>query len=67
MSTPVDNSLTNLKASTGQIMAIISAAWQIPPGPSHSALGKQIATLVDFGLSSYAVPLSRVLSLISEY
>ncbi|KAG2029480.1 hypothetical protein BDR03DRAFT_1018332 [Suillus americanus] len=46
MSTPVDNSLTNLKASTGQIMAIISAAWQIPPGPSHSALGKQVATLV---------------------
>ncbi|KAG2029578.1 hypothetical protein BDR03DRAFT_1018201 [Suillus americanus] len=46
MSTPVDNSLTNLKASTGQIMAIISAARQIPPGPSHSALGKQVATLV---------------------
>ncbi|KAG2028861.1 hypothetical protein BDR03DRAFT_1019252 [Suillus americanus] len=46
MSTPVDNSLTNLKASTGQIMAIISAARQIPPGPSHLALGKQVATLV---------------------
>ncbi|KAG2044169.1 hypothetical protein BDR03DRAFT_977133 [Suillus americanus] len=46
MSTPVDNSLTNLKASTGQIMAIISGTWQIPPGPSHSALGKQVATLV---------------------
>ncbi|KAG2037166.1 hypothetical protein BDR03DRAFT_1051857 [Suillus americanus] len=46
MSTPVDNSLTNLKASTGQIMAIISAAQQVPPGPSHSALGKQVATLV---------------------
>ncbi|KAG2045354.1 hypothetical protein BDR03DRAFT_1004505 [Suillus americanus] len=46
MSTPVDNSLTNLKASTGQIMAIISATQQIPPGPSHSALGKQVATLV---------------------
>ncbi|KAG2030063.1 hypothetical protein BDR03DRAFT_1017561 [Suillus americanus] len=46
MSTPVDNSLTNLKASTGQIMAIISAAWQIPSGPSHSALGKQVATHV---------------------
>ncbi|KAG2041208.1 hypothetical protein BDR03DRAFT_1007534 [Suillus americanus] len=46
MSTPVDNSLTNLKASTGQIMAIISAAQQIPPGPSHLALGKQVATLV---------------------
>ncbi|KAG2030631.1 hypothetical protein BDR03DRAFT_1016929 [Suillus americanus] len=46
MSTPVDNSLTNLKASTGQIMAIISGAQQIPPGPSHSALGKQVATLV---------------------
>ncbi|KAG2030263.1 hypothetical protein BDR03DRAFT_1017315 [Suillus americanus] len=46
MSTPVDNSLTNLKASTGQIMAIISAAQQIPLGPSHSALGKQVATLV---------------------
>ncbi|KAG2029390.1 hypothetical protein BDR03DRAFT_1018461 [Suillus americanus] len=27
-------------------MAIISAARQIPPGPSHSALGKQVATLV---------------------
>ncbi|KAG2030062.1 hypothetical protein BDR03DRAFT_1017590 [Suillus americanus] len=47
MSTPGDNSLTNLKASTGQIMAIISAAWQIPPGPSHLALGKQVATLVE--------------------
>ncbi|KAG2030979.1 hypothetical protein BDR03DRAFT_1016598 [Suillus americanus] len=46
MSTPVDNSLTNLKASTGQIMAIISATRQIPLGPSHSALGKQVATLV---------------------
>ncbi|KAG2029982.1 hypothetical protein BDR03DRAFT_1017664 [Suillus americanus] len=46
MSTPLDNSLTNLKASTGQIMAIISTAQQIPPGPSHSALGKQVATLV---------------------
>ncbi|KAG2036556.1 hypothetical protein BDR03DRAFT_1011510 [Suillus americanus] len=46
MSTPVDNSLTNLKASTGQIMAIISTARQIPPGPSHLALGKQVATLV---------------------
>ncbi|KAG2030025.1 hypothetical protein BDR03DRAFT_1017617 [Suillus americanus] len=46
MSTPVDNSLTNLKASTGQIMAIISTARQISPGPSHSALGKQVATLV---------------------
>ncbi|KAG2030126.1 hypothetical protein BDR03DRAFT_1017485 [Suillus americanus] len=46
MSTPVDNSLTNLRASTGQIMAIISAARQIPPGPSHLALGKQVATLV---------------------
>ncbi|KAG2035434.1 hypothetical protein BDR03DRAFT_983719 [Suillus americanus] len=45
MSTPVDNSLTNLKASTGQIMAIISAARQIPLGPSHLALGKQVATL----------------------
>ncbi|KAG2130274.1 hypothetical protein DEU56DRAFT_956009 [Suillus clintonianus] len=46
MSTPVNNSLTDLKDSTGQIMAIISAARQIPPGPSHAALGKQVATLV---------------------
>ncbi|KAG2033531.1 hypothetical protein BDR03DRAFT_1014177 [Suillus americanus] len=46
MSTPVDNSLTALKASTGQIMSIISAAQQIPQGPSHMALGKQVATLV---------------------
>ncbi|KAG2035189.1 hypothetical protein BDR03DRAFT_1012709 [Suillus americanus] len=46
MSTPVDNSLTNLKASTGQIMAIISGTQKIPLSPSHSALGKQVATLV---------------------
>ncbi|KAG1726352.1 uncharacterized protein EDB91DRAFT_1254371 [Suillus paluster] len=46
MSTPVADSLTDLKNSTAQIMAIISTARQIPPGPSHSALGKQIGTLV---------------------
>ncbi|KAG1800139.1 uncharacterized protein BJ212DRAFT_1498254 [Suillus subaureus] len=38
MSTPVDNSLTGLKASTAQIMAIISGTWQIPPGNSHFSL-----------------------------
>ncbi|KAG2033662.1 hypothetical protein BDR03DRAFT_1014062 [Suillus americanus] len=62
MSTPVDNSLTNLKASTGQIMAIISAARQIPLGPSHLTLGKEVATLVadvvkEYGSGSGSGPL----------
>ncbi|KAG1822067.1 uncharacterized protein BJ212DRAFT_1297307 [Suillus subaureus] len=38
MSTPVDTSLTSLKASTAQIMAIISGTQQIPQGSSHFAL-----------------------------
>ncbi|KAG2039586.1 hypothetical protein BDR03DRAFT_980803 [Suillus americanus] len=61
MSTPVDNSLTNLKASTGQIMVIISGAQQIPLCPSHSALGKQVATLVVFFWGGF------VLTNIQEY
>ncbi|KAG2029174.1 hypothetical protein BDR03DRAFT_1050054 [Suillus americanus] len=56
MSTPVDNSLTNLKASTGQIMAIISAAQQIPPGPSHSALGKQADVVKEYGSGDGPLP-----------
>ncbi|KAG2030502.1 hypothetical protein BDR03DRAFT_1017058 [Suillus americanus] len=67
MSTPVDNSLTNLKASTGQIMAIISAARQIPPGPSHSALGKQVATLVADVVKEYGSGDGPLPSLIISY
>ncbi|KAG2141231.1 hypothetical protein DEU56DRAFT_911336 [Suillus clintonianus] len=53
MSTPVDNSLTDLKAFTAQIMPIISATWQIPPSPRHSALGKQVGTLVSHVAKEY--------------
>ncbi|KAG1807798.1 uncharacterized protein BJ212DRAFT_1485379 [Suillus subaureus] len=49
MSTPVDTSLTSLKASTAQIMAIISGAWQTPPGPSHFALTSQAHVVKDYG------------------
>ncbi|KAG0695793.1 hypothetical protein DFH29DRAFT_1005108 [Suillus ampliporus] len=46
MSTPVDTSFTGLKATTAQIMGIISGARQIPPGPSHLALTAQVGSLV---------------------
>src|SRR6267154_4450152 len=46
MSTPVDASLTGLKASTAKIMALISGARQIPPGSSHFALTSQVGALV---------------------
>ncbi|KAG1823830.1 uncharacterized protein BJ212DRAFT_1476694 [Suillus subaureus] len=49
MSTPVDNSLTSLKASTAQIMAIISGAQQIPPGNSHFYLTTQAQVIKDYG------------------
>ncbi|KAG1800690.1 uncharacterized protein BJ212DRAFT_1305224 [Suillus subaureus] len=49
MSTPVDNSLTGLKASTAQIMAIISSAWQILPGNSHFSLTTQAQVIKDYG------------------
>ncbi|KAG1728209.1 hypothetical protein EDB19DRAFT_1832811 [Suillus lakei] len=46
MSTPVDTTLTGLKALTAQIKAIIYSTWQIPPGPSHYALTSQVTGLV---------------------
>ncbi|KAG1737445.1 hypothetical protein EDB19DRAFT_1829547 [Suillus lakei] len=46
MSTPVDTTLTGLKALTAQIKAIIYGARQIPPGPSHYALTSQVTGLV---------------------
>ncbi|KAG1818580.1 uncharacterized protein BJ212DRAFT_1479586 [Suillus subaureus] len=49
MSTPVDNSLTGLKASTAQIMAIISGAQQIPLGNSHFSLTTQAQVIKDYG------------------
>ncbi|KAG1805295.1 uncharacterized protein BJ212DRAFT_1304083 [Suillus subaureus] len=48
MSTPVDNSLTSLKASTAQIMAIISGAQQISPGNSHFSLITQAQVIKDY-------------------
>ncbi|KAG1821859.1 uncharacterized protein BJ212DRAFT_1547435 [Suillus subaureus] len=53
MSTPVDNSLTGLKASTAQIMAIISRAQQIPPGNSYFSLTTQISSLVAQVIKDY--------------
>ncbi|KAG1813927.1 uncharacterized protein BJ212DRAFT_1482276 [Suillus subaureus] len=53
MSTPVDNSLTSLKASTAQIMAIISSARQIPPGNSHFSLTTQVSSLVAQVIKDY--------------
>ncbi|KAG1803032.1 uncharacterized protein BJ212DRAFT_1487254 [Suillus subaureus] len=53
MSTPVDNSLTGLKASTAQIMAIISSAWQIPLGNSHFSLTTQVSSLVAQVIKDY--------------
>ncbi|KAG1808417.1 uncharacterized protein BJ212DRAFT_1485055 [Suillus subaureus] len=53
MSTPVDNSLTGLKASTAQIMAIISSARQIPLGNSHFSLTTQVSSLVAQVIKDY--------------
>ncbi|KAG1804322.1 uncharacterized protein BJ212DRAFT_1304341 [Suillus subaureus] len=49
MSTPVDNSLTGLKASTAQIMAIISGTWQIPLCNSYFSLKTQAQVIKDYG------------------
>ncbi|KAG1732703.1 hypothetical protein EDB19DRAFT_1831196 [Suillus lakei] len=46
MSTPVDTTLTGLKALPAQIKAIIYGAQQIPLGPSHYALTSQVTGLV---------------------
>ncbi|KAG1733096.1 hypothetical protein EDB19DRAFT_1911678 [Suillus lakei] len=46
MSTPVDTTLTGLKALTAQIMFIVSSAQQIPLGASHFALTAQVSALV---------------------
>ncbi|KAG1803428.1 uncharacterized protein BJ212DRAFT_1487031 [Suillus subaureus] len=53
MSTPVDNSLTGLKASTAQIMAIISDTQQVPPGNSHFSLTTQVSSLVAQVIKDY--------------
>ncbi|KAG2348101.1 hypothetical protein BDR05DRAFT_945033 [Suillus weaverae] len=53
MSTPVDTSLTGLKASTAQIIAIITGAWVVPLGPSHFSLGKQVSALVAHIVKEY--------------
>ncbi|KAG1818210.1 uncharacterized protein BJ212DRAFT_1480031 [Suillus subaureus] len=53
MSTPVDNSLTGLKASTAQIMAIISSTQQIPLGNSHFSLTTQVSSLVAQVIKDY--------------
>ncbi|KAG1725114.1 hypothetical protein EDB19DRAFT_1948270 [Suillus lakei] len=52
MSTSVDTSFTSLKATTAQIMAIISGAWQIPLGPNHYSL-TQISALVSQAVWEY--------------
>ncbi|KAG1817571.1 uncharacterized protein BJ212DRAFT_1480140 [Suillus subaureus] len=48
MSTPVDNFLTSLKASTAQIIAIISSTQQIPLGNSHFSLTTQAQVIKDY-------------------
>ncbi|KAG1770779.1 hypothetical protein EV702DRAFT_1049229 [Suillus placidus] len=48
MSTPVDTSLTGLKASTAQIVAIIAGTQVLPLGPSHFSLGKQAQVVRDY-------------------
>ncbi|KAG2335607.1 hypothetical protein BDR05DRAFT_1006630 [Suillus weaverae] len=46
MSTPVDTSLTGRKASTAQIIAIITGTQVVLLGPSHFGLAKQVSALV---------------------
>ncbi|KAG2128375.1 uncharacterized protein EDB93DRAFT_1256673 [Suillus bovinus] len=53
MSTPVDTSLTSLKEITAKIMAIITGAWQLPPGHSHFSLTTQVSTLVADAIQQY--------------
>ncbi|KAG1773721.1 hypothetical protein EV702DRAFT_1200853 [Suillus placidus] len=53
MSTPVDTSFTGLKASVAKIMAIISGARLISPGPIHFALGSQVSALVAHVVKEY--------------
>ncbi|KAG1812456.1 uncharacterized protein BJ212DRAFT_1301469 [Suillus subaureus] len=62
MSTPVDTSLTGLKASTAQIMAIISGTQQIPLGSSHFALTSQAHVVKEYG----AGPLPGIMLLCSK-
>ncbi|KAG1802803.1 uncharacterized protein HD556DRAFT_1304069 [Suillus plorans] len=53
MSTPVDTSLTGLKAITAQIMAIVTGARQLPPGSSHYSLTSQVSELVSRTVREY--------------
>ncbi|KAG1793233.1 hypothetical protein EV424DRAFT_1548459 [Suillus variegatus] len=48
MSTQVQSSLANLKASTAQLVGIIAGAWHIPAGSVdvHLVLTKQVTTLL---------------------
>ncbi|KAG1726795.1 uncharacterized protein EDB91DRAFT_1086650 [Suillus paluster] len=46
MSNQADKSMANLKEITGQLLTIVRAARQIPPGPSHFALATQASELV---------------------
>ncbi|KAG2360092.1 hypothetical protein BDR07DRAFT_1487461 [Suillus spraguei] len=48
MSTPVETSLAGLKATTAQIVGIISGAWLMPAGTgkAHLALTAQVTNLV---------------------
>ncbi|KAG1723305.1 uncharacterized protein EDB91DRAFT_1087851 [Suillus paluster] len=46
MSNQADKSMANLKEITGQLLAIVRTARQIPPGPSHFALATQASELV---------------------
>ncbi|KAG2126558.1 uncharacterized protein EDB93DRAFT_1257508 [Suillus bovinus] len=53
MSTPVNTSLISLKEITAKIMAIITGAWQLPPGHSHFSLTTQVGTLVADAVRHY--------------
>ncbi|KAG1722448.1 uncharacterized protein EDB91DRAFT_1088137 [Suillus paluster] len=46
MSNQADKSMADLKEITGQLLVIVCAAQQIPPGPSHFTLATQASELV---------------------
>ncbi|KAG1726425.1 uncharacterized protein EDB91DRAFT_1086782 [Suillus paluster] len=46
MSNQANKSMADLKEITGQLLVIVRAAQQIPPGPSHFALATQASELV---------------------
>ncbi|KAG2133588.1 uncharacterized protein EDB93DRAFT_1107536 [Suillus bovinus] len=53
MSAPLDTSLTSLKEITAKIMAIITGAWQLPPGHSHFSLTTQADAVQQYGSGPY--------------